>query len=40
MVRDEGWRSYFKGNGTNVLRIAPFSAIQYGSFERFKKVGG
>jgi solute carrier family 25 phosphate transporter 23/24/25/41 len=36
MVRIEGVRGLFKGNGTNVIRIAPYSAIQFSSYERYK----
>eukprot|EP00455_Lapot_gusevi_P052455 TRINITY_DN7986_c0_g1_i14.p1 TRINITY_DN7986_c0_g1~~TRINITY_DN7986_c0_g1_i14.p1 ORF type:complete len:265 (-),score=54.01 TRINITY_DN7986_c0_g1_i14:74-868(-) len=34
---EEGFLSYWKGNGTNVARIAPFSAIQFFSFDVLKK---
>ena len=36
MWRDEGFLSYWKGNGTNVLRIAPYSAIQFFSNDYYK----
>jgi hypothetical protein len=29
---------YFKGNGTNVIRIVPYSAVQFASYEQYKKV--
>lgn len=38
MYREEGIRSYWKGNGTNVIRIAPFSAIQFVSFDFYKSL--
>lgn len=38
MAKKEGWGGFFKGNGTNVIRIAPYSAIQFLSYEKFKKV--
>jgi hypothetical protein len=38
ILREEGIRGYFKGNGTNVIRIVPYSAIQFASYERYKKV--
>lgn len=38
MYQEEGLRSYWKGNGTNVVRIAPFSAIQFVSFDIYKGV--
>ncbi|CAH7689375.1 mitochondrial carrier domain-containing protein [Phakopsora pachyrhizi] len=36
--REEGWRGYFRGNGINVIRIAPYSAIQFSSYEVSKKL--
>lgn len=27
-----------QGNGTNVLRIIPYSAVQFAAYEEFKKV--
>lgn len=36
MVTVEGPMSLFKGNGTNVLRIMPHSAIELYSFELYK----
>lgn len=36
--REEGVKGYFKGNGTNVLRIIPYSAVQFASYEEFKKL--
>lgn len=36
--RDEGWTGYFKGNGTNVVRIVPYVAVQFAAYEEFKKV--
>lgn len=38
MFREEGLSGFFKGNGTNVLRIAPYSAIQFLAFEYYKTV--
>jgi len=38
MYTDEGWRGYFKGNGTNIVRIVPYSAAQFAAFEHFKRV--
>lgn len=37
MVRIEGFKGLFKGNGTNVVRIAPYSAIQFLSYEKYKR---
>jgi len=36
MYHEEGIRSFWKGNGTNVARIAPFSAIQFVSFDIYR----
>ena len=36
--RMEGVRGYFKGNGTNVVRIIPYVAVQFAAYEEFKKV--
>ena len=36
MGKSEGFFGYFKGNGINVLRIAPFVAFQFYFYEFFK----
>ena len=36
--REEGVRGYFKGNGTNVMRIVPYLAVQFAAYEEYKKV--
>ena len=36
--REEGLRGYFKGNGTNVMRIVPYVAVQFAAYEEYKKV--
>ncbi|KAM9977187.1 hypothetical protein ACTFIR_011045 [Dictyostelium discoideum] len=36
MYATEGFIGFFKGNGTNVIRIAPYSAIQFLSYEKYK----
>jgi solute carrier family 25 phosphate transporter 23/24/25/41 len=38
MVNEEGVAGFFRGNGVNILRIAPYTAIQFFSFEKFKLV--
>ncbi|KAK2625279.1 hypothetical protein QTJ16_005648 [Diplocarpon rosae] len=37
MWRDEGWRGFMRGNGTNCIRIVPYSAVQFGSYNFYKK---
>jgi len=36
MYRDEGWRGFMRGNGTNCVRIVPYSAVQFGSYNVYK----
>jgi hypothetical protein len=36
--KEEGWRGYMRGNGTNCIRIVPYSAVQFGSYSVYKKV--
>lgn len=31
-------RGFFKGNGSNVIRIVPFSALEFYTFEKTKKI--
>jgi solute carrier family 25 phosphate transporter 23/24/25/41 len=38
MYRDEGWRGFMRGNGTNCIRIVPYSAVQFGSYNIYKQV--
>lgn len=38
MYREEGVRGFFKGNGTNCVKVVPASAIRFVSFENYKKV--
>ena len=38
MWQDEGWRGFMRGNGTNCVRIVPYSAVQFGSYNFYKKV--
>ncbi|KAK9418623.1 putative Mitochondrial carrier domain-containing protein [Seiridium unicorne] len=37
MWREEGWRGFMAGNGTNCIRIVPYSAVQFGSYNLYKK---
>ncbi|RYP39355.1 hypothetical protein DL767_002266 [Monosporascus sp. MG133] len=39
MWREEGWRGFMAGNGTNCIRIVPYSAVQFGSYNLYKRVG-
>ena len=39
MWREEGWRGFMRGNGTNCIRIVPYSAVQFGSYNFYKRVG-
>lgn len=35
----EGMKGLLRGNGMNVLRMIPYSAIQFATFEQIKRVG-
>ncbi|KZT71057.1 mitochondrial carrier [Daedalea quercina L-15889] len=37
MWKEEGVRGYLRGNGINCLRIIPYSAVQFTSYEQLKK---
>ncbi|KAL8798859.1 MAG: hypothetical protein Q9182_006337 [Xanthomendoza sp. 2 TL-2023] len=37
MWKDEGWRGFMRGNGTNCIRIVPYSAVQFGSYNFYKR---
>lgn len=34
---EEGWRGFMRGNGTNCVRIVPYSAVQFGSYNFYKR---
>ncbi len=36
MWKEEGMKGFFKGNGTNIVRIAPFSAFEFFFYEFYK----
>jgi solute carrier family 25 (mitochondrial phosphate transporter), member 23/24/25/41 len=36
MAKNEGMQGFMKGNGVNVLRIAPFSAFEFYFYELYK----
>ncbi|KAF9108069.1 hypothetical protein BGX27_008497 [Mortierella sp. AM989] len=38
MWAEEGVVGFMRGNGTNVIRIIPYSATQFASYEQFKKL--
>jgi solute carrier family 25 phosphate transporter 23/24/25/41 len=38
MWREEGWRGFMRGNGTNCIRIVPYSAVQFSSYTIYKKL--
>jgi solute carrier family 25 phosphate transporter 23/24/25/41 len=38
MWREEGFRGFMAGNGTNCIRIVPYSAVQFASFNVYKRV--
>lgn len=37
MWQEEGWRGFMRGNGTNCVRIVPYSAVQFGSYNFYKR---
>ncbi|KAJ3877901.1 mitochondrial carrier [Lentinula edodes] len=37
MWKEEGFRGYMRGNGINCLRIVPYSAVQFTTYEELKK---
>jgi hypothetical protein len=39
MWREEGFKGLMRGNGANCLRIVPYSAVQFGSYNFYKRVG-
>jgi len=38
MWKEEGWRGFMRGNGTNCIRIVPYSAVQFSAFNFYQKV--
>lgn len=38
MWREEGWRGFMRGNGTNCIRIVPYSAVQFSSYNFYNTV--
>ncbi|KAK5990972.1 putative mitochondrial carrier [Cladobotryum mycophilum] len=37
MWKEEGWRGFMRGNGTNCIRIIPYSAVQFSSYNFYKR---
>ncbi|KAI6779480.1 uncharacterized protein J7T54_001896 [Emericellopsis cladophorae] len=37
MWKEEGWRGFMAGNGTNCIRIVPYSAVQFSSYNFYKR---
>ena len=35
---EEGFAGLMRGNGTNCIRIVPYSAVQFGSYNFYKRV--
>ncbi|ELR16099.1 Mitochondrial carrier protein [Acanthamoeba castellanii str. Neff] len=38
IFKEEGLYGYLRGNGTNIIRIFPYSAVQFAAYEQFKKL--
>ena len=38
MWKDEGFKGFMRGNGTNCVRIVPYSAVQFSSYNFYKRV--
>lgn len=38
MYREEGWKGLFRGNLLNCIRIFPYSAVQFATFEKCKDI--
>lgn len=38
IYREEGLRAFWKGNGTNVIRVAPYAAAQLSSNDFYKRI--
>ncbi len=38
MWKEEGFKGFMRGNGINCVRIVPYSAVQFTTYEQLKKV--
>ncbi|RDD41436.1 Graves disease carrier protein-like protein [Trichoplax sp. H2] len=38
IYQNEGWKGYYRGNGAMMVRVFPYAAIQFMSYEQYKKV--
>lgn len=38
MWKEEGFKGFMRGNGTNVIRMIPYSASQFAAYEQFKSM--
>ncbi|KAG6832843.1 hypothetical protein H0H87_000197 [Tephrocybe sp. NHM501043] len=38
MWKEEGFKGFMRGNGINCLRIVPYSAVQFTTYEQLKKI--
>ncbi|KAL2608151.1 hypothetical protein R1flu_026724 [Riccia fluitans] len=37
IMREEGFRSFYKGNGASVLRIVPYAGFQFMAYEQYRR---
>ncbi len=38
IYEENGWRGFFRGNGTNVIKIVPETGVKFLAYEQFKRV--
>ncbi len=38
IYNEEGFKGFMRGNGTNVIRMIPYSASQFAAYEQFKSI--
>jgi len=39
ILREEGWRGFYRGHLTNLLHVAPAASARFYSFELYRSVG-